>query len=298
MNQIAKQLQEVFGIENPMCTDLNTPTNDVIEVTAPSGHFALKLYTVSSVAEVQWEIDLTIHLTKHNAPVAKPVLGKNGYLNMFVIDGRERTAVLFEWATGEKPKDGYDAYVLLGKAAALIHQAADTFTSSLPHTKYDTSLLIDEQIERMKKPLIESGQLQSVIDLAERLRQIIANPRLDYGICHMDLKPDNVHQNGDMLTVFDLDSAGESWRAIEPYRILKISEDYFKGWLEGYRLIRIFNEADEKAVAAFGIIGDIRNVVWNLGLARSSRGKPLLRAEDLPGVVDEWLEWERKRINS
>lgn len=69
-------------------------------------------------------------------------------------------------------------------------------------------------------------------DLTERLRSILKNPLLDYGVCHMDLKPDNVHMDGDNLTVFDFNSSGESWRAIEPYRILKISEDYFKAWLE------------------------------------------------------------------
>lgn len=80
--------------------------------------------------------------------------------------------------------------------------------------------------------LIECRQLQRMTDLTERLRSILKNPLLDYGVCHMDLKPDNVHMDGDNLTVFDFNSSGESWRAIEPYRILKISEDYFKAWLE------------------------------------------------------------------
>lgn len=295
---VEEQLKNSFGLENPVCKNLNTPANDVVQVTVPNGHYALKLYNIASrkARDVQWELDLTLHLVKNGAPVAKPVAGKGGYLHNFIIDGQDRATVLFEWAAGEKPKAEHSTYVLLGKAAALIHKAADTFTSTLSREPYDATTLIDEQLERMRKPLVESSQWQRVFDLTERLRKIIANPALDWGVCHMDLTLDNVHRNGETLTVFDLDSAGESWRAIEAWGVRKFSEGYFKAWLEGYRSVREFSEDDEKAATVFGIVGDIRNVVWKLGFARSSRGKPLLQTEDLPRVVDEWLEWEKDRL--
>jgi len=297
---IEEQLKNIFGFENSMCKNLNTPANDVIEVKTPDGHFALKMYNIASrqAKDVQWELDLTLHLLKNGVPVAKPVAGKDGYLHNFVIDGQDRATVLFEWAPGEKPKAEHSTYILLGRAAALIHSAADTFTSNLPRESYDVATLIDEQLKRMENALIESGQWQRVFDLSERLRKIIANPALDYGICHMDLTLDNVRRRGDSLTIFDFDSAGESWRALEPYGVLKFSEDYFRDWLEGYRSIRPFSQDDEKAVAVFGIIGDIRNVVWKLGFARSSHGKSLLQTADLPKVVDKWLEWEKDKVGT
>lgn len=296
--QITTQLLDAYDLENPTCQDLGTPTNDVIQVTTAQSRYALKLYTVTPRDEIQWEIDLILHLLKHGAPVVCPVPGKIEYLNTFGVNGEERIGVLFEWAAGEKPKDSRDTYTLTGEAAAQIHQAADTFSSSLPHTNYNATYLIDEQLERMRPALVESGQLQRMTDLAERLKTILNHPTLDYGVCHMDLKPDNVHIDGDKLTVFDFNSSGESWRAIEPCRIMKLSDDYFKAWLEGYRSIRPFSEADEKAVAAFSIIGVIREIVWNLGLAISSRDKPLLQASDLPGIIDGWLEWERDKIRA
>jgi len=296
IKQIATQLLNAYDLKNPVCKDLATPTNDVVQVMAGNTHFALKLYTVTARDEIQWEIDLILHLLKHDVPVVHPVRGKTSYLNTFVVNGEERIGVLFEWAAGEKPKESSATYALIGKAAAQIHQAADTFKSSLPHPKYDAAYLIDEQLRRMRPLLIESGQLQRMTELAERLRSILNNPALDYGVCHMDLKPDNIHMAGGELTVFDFNSSGESWRAIEPYRILKISDDYFNAWLEGYRSVRPFSEADEKAVAAFGIIGDIRSIVWDLGLARSSRGEPLLGTSDLPKIVDGWLKWERDKV--
>lgn len=296
IKQITPQIVDVFGLENPICKDLETPTNDVVQVTTLHGIFALKLYTVTTRAEIQWEIDLILHLLNQAVPVVRPVTGKEGNLNEFIVGDEKHTGVLFEWAAGEKPQDSLETYTLIGKATALIHQAADDFTSPLPHAIYDTNLLINEQAEHIRPLLIETGQLERFLALTKRLKNIIDNPALDYGICHMDLKPDNIHVNGDNLTVFDFDSSGESWRAIEPYRILKLSEDYFRAWLDGYRSIRPFSLADEKAVAAFGIIGDIRSVVWDLGLARSSRGTPRLNASDLPKVVDEWLEWEQNKI--
>lgn len=296
--RITKQLQELYGLEDVICKNLNTFANYAVEVTSSAGHFALKIYNPTSRTplEVQWEIDLTLHLIKNGAPVAKPVAGMNGrHRQTFAIEGQDVTAVLFEWATGEKPKSELSTYVLVGEAAARIHNAADTFTSELPREKYDTYELIDNQLERMKTPLEESGQWQRVLDLSERMRRIITNPSLDYGIIHNDLTLDNVHLNGNSLTVFDLDSAAESWRAAEAWGVLRASEDRFRAWLEGYRSVRDFSRDDENAVAAFGIVEDIRNVVWKLGLAKSSRGKPLMQTAELPQVVDEWLGWERNK---
>lgn len=299
ITQVAQQLKDYYGLDNPACKNLNTLANYAIEVTSPSGHFALKIYNPASrkAAEVQWEIDLTLHLIKNGAPVASPVVGKNGsYLQTFVIDSQNLTAVLFEWAAGEKPKPELSTYTLIGKAAAQIHSAADTFTSELSREQYDMHELLDDQLERMKTPLEESGQWQRVYDLAERMRKIISNPNLDYGIIHNDLTLDNVHLNGDMLTVFDLDSAAQSWRSAEAWGVLRAAEDRFAAWLDGYRSVRAFSRDDENAVAAFGIVEDIRNVVWKLGFAKSSRGEPLLKTEDLPQVVDEWLEWEQNKV--
>lgn len=295
---LEQQIGDRFGLSNVICEQLNTPANDVIAVTTPTGRFALKLYHAQrTAAAVQWELDLIVHLMQHGAPVAKPVRGKHGYVESLRVDGRDRVAALFEWAAGSKPTPARDTYILLGKAAAQIHQAADTFPSSLLRENYDAHTLIDEQLQRMNRHLREAQRWEQAVALGERLKQVIANPALDHGICHMDLTLDNVHRHGDSLTVFDFDSAGACWRAIEPHGVLRVSKEYFAAWLNGYRSVRPFSQDDEKAVAAFGIIGNLRVVAWKLGVAISSRGKPLLGIADLPGVVDAWLDWEHKNIN-
>ncbi len=292
---LEQQIEKHFGLSDVIDELLNTPTNDVLAVTAPTGRFALKLYhSQRTAAEVQWEVDLIISLIRKGVPVAKPVRGKHGYVESLRVDGRDRVAVLFEWAPGEKPTPERDTYTLLGKAAAHIHQAADTFTSSLPRESYDAHTLIDEQLRRMNMHLSEAKRWKQAVALGERLKHVIANPALDRGICHMDLTLDNVHRHGESMTVFDFDSAGACWRSIEPHGVLRSSQEDFEAWLDGYRSVRPFSRHDEQAVAAFCIIGDLRGVAWKLGVARSSRGKPLLGISDLPGVVDQWLDWERK----
>jgi Ser/Thr protein kinase RdoA (MazF antagonist) len=149
----------------------------------------------------------------------------------------------------------------------------------------------------MRRQLVQVDRWRSALSLGERLKERLARPGLDRGICHMDLTLDNVHLADD-LTVFDFDSAGMCWRAVEPWGVLKLSATYFHAWLAGYRTVRPFGAVDEQAVAAFAIVADFRVVAWKLGVAASSRGVPLLGVADLPAIVDGWLDWEAAHLSA
>ncbi|GCE07451.1 phosphotransferase enzyme family protein [Dictyobacter aurantiacus] len=294
---LEQQIANQFGLSAVTCEALNTPTNDVIALTTRTGRFALKIYHLQRTpAEVQWEVDLVTHLMRNGAPIASPVRGRHGYVEELRVDGRDRVAVLFEWAAGEKPARAEDTYALLGKAAAHIHRVADSFTSALARESYDAHTLIDEQLQRMNRHLKEAQRWEQATALGERLKRVIANPALDRGVCHMDLTLDNVHRHGEEITVFDFDSAGTCWRAVEPHAILRSSRTFFEAWLDGYRSLRPFDRLNEQVVAVFCIIGNLRGVAWDLGVAISSRGEPRLGSADLPGIVDAWLDWERKHL--
>lgn len=77
---IQKHLEKHFDLHDVVCENLNTSTNDIFAITTPVGRFALKLYNPQSrtVTDVQWELELIIHLIKNGAPVVKPISGKNG----------------------------------------------------------------------------------------------------------------------------------------------------------------------------------------------------------------------------
>lgn len=296
--EVEEQFAQLYELNDATFHSLNTLVNDIFEVTASEGKFALKLYHTPyrTVEEVQWELELLLHLAACNVPIAKPVKGNNGYIQTFSINGQNRIGLLFEWASGEKPKPSVSTYTTVGKAAAQIHQASDTFTSSRNREHYNLQLLIDEQLQRMEHQLKEAKQWEKMIQLSERLKKHVKAQTLDQGICHMDLTLDNIHIKEDLITVFDFDSAGKSWRAIEPYGVLQFSKEYFNAWLRGYRSVRAFTKSNESAVSAFVVIGEIRNVTWKLGLANSSRGKPLITSSDLPDIIKNWLCWEEQNL--
>lgn len=294
--EVAAQLTREHPLSGLTLTDLATLVNDVYAVHATEGEFALKLYHPNRTREaVQWEVDLTLQLSDRGAPVARPVPGRSGYVSRLDVHGRRRIAVLFEWAPGTKPLPSVQTYVLLGEAAARIHRAADGFAPSPARETYDAESLVDDQLRRMRPLLEQTGSWSAAAALGNRLKRRLAQPGLDQGICHLDLTLDNVHV-ADRMTVFDLDSAGWCWRAIEPYGVLRFSPTYFQAWLAGYRSVRPFGPDDEAAVATFGIVGDLRVVAWKLGVAASSRGTPLLASEELPAVVDGWLDWEASHL--
>lgn len=294
---VKTQLKQYYGLVASECRNLNTLANDTYAITTKDAKYALKLYNPASRShqDVAWELELVDHLLNNGVPTANPVYGLNNQqLQSFSIDGKVRPTVLFEWLPGKKTRGNHENYITEGKLAAIIHEAADSFYSNLPREDYNAEILIDEQLSRMKRMLTTVGRWDQVYALGERLKLRLKIPDLDYGVCHMDLTFDNIHlQDDGGMMVFDFDSAGTCWRAYEPYDVLLNSEEYLQSWLKGYRTIRRFSEADENAIYAFAIIGDIRNTTWKLGLANSSRGEPLLKESELAGVVDGWLAQEK-----
>ena len=206
------------------------------------------------------------------------------------VDGRP--AVLFEWAPGAKPSPSTSTYELLGETAARIHAAADSFARPA-YRRYDLSVLIDEQLARMRGHLESIGRWDEMVAVARRLAPLVEGASLDQGVCHIDLTLDNVHRDGDTMIAFDFDSSGWCWRAFEPYGVLLYSqmtgESWFADWLRGYRRVRPFAAEDERAVSAFAVIGDLRMVAWKVGVADSSQGEPLLDLAGLDQVVDGWV---------
>lgn len=288
MDEIRELLKKEYDIEAADIEDLRTPTNDIYKIRVNNNEFALKLYQ-RKPHEVEWEIELLNHLIKDELPVVEPIEGKSGFVHRFSCDGKEKSAVVFKWLKGQKPKDSKGLYYKLGQLAAKIHKSADKFVSQHKRPPYNSEYLVSEQFNRIRSVTEELGLESDVERLNLYLTNFLASKELDFGICHMDLKPDNIHINNGLITVFDFDSAVESYRSIEPYRILNLSKDYFYEWVKGYREIREFNEKEISAVEIFRIIGDLRNAVWHLGYAESSRGEPTMSTDEFRDLVQKWI---------
>lgn len=294
--EVVRRMAGRFGLHVRRVGLLTVPVNDVARVEAAEGTFALKVYHPGRTPDqVAWEANLVRHLADRGAPVAAPVAGPTGFLEVTQVEGRPRCAVLSPWVDGAKPGPTATTYERLGEAAARIHAAADGHPPSPAREAYGLEVLVDEQLGRMGPLLAEVGERDRVLALGARLEPRLADPGLERGLCHMDLTLDNVIEGPDGLTVIDFDSAGPCWRAIEPSGVLRWSEAAFRSWLAGYRTVRPFGEADEAAVQTLALVGELRNTAWKLGVAATSRTR-LLAPADLPAVVDEWLDWERRHL--
>jgi len=270
--------------------------HDVARVAAGERSFALKLYRpgTRTIDDIAWEIDLHRHLSGNGAPVAPLEAGLDGVIEHVVVDGIERTVVLTGWAPGTKPQPSAHTYRLLGRAAAAIHNASDSFTS--PHSRAPRTIEteIDRQVARLRPALEPLGRFHEVEALARRAASVLARDAPQRGVCHCDLTLDNVHIENDTITVFDFDSASEHWRAAEPQGVFHSAAmtgaPWWDAWRAGYAEVRDVAEQDGTYVPWFVLIAQFENTAWKLGLTPTSVGT-LLQHNDLPRLVDTWGLW-------
>lgn len=273
----------------------SSSVHDVVEVTADAGRFAVKLYRAGlrSPADVQWEVDLHRHLLAGGAPVARLISGVNGFVELLHVDGAARMAVLAEWAPGAKPNPGEPTFRLLGRAAAAIHAAADEFTSTLPRAPRTVQTEVRQHLARLRPLLEDVDRWDDAVAAANTVERALSRG-LERGICHVDLTLDNVHVDGDTITVFDFDYAAEHWRAWEPHGVYALSvttsAPWWDCWRAGYAEIRTMAEEDERAVPYFQLMAEFEHTAWRLGLTPTSVA-PSLRPDDLRGIVDGWTQW-------
>jgi len=270
--------------------------HDVARVDARERSFALKLYRpgTRTTEDIAWEIDLHRHLSGNGAPVAPLEAGLDGVTEHVVVDGIERTVVLTGWALGTKPQPSSHTYRLVGRAAAAIHNAADSFTSPHPRAPRTIETEINYQVARLRPALEHVGRFHEVEALARRAASFLARDAPQRGVCHCDLTLDNVHIENDTITVFDFDSAAEHWRAAEPQGVFHSAAmtgaPWWDAWRAGYAEVRDVAEQDETYVPWFVLIAQLENTAWKLGLTPTSVGT-LLQHDDLPRLVDTWGLW-------
>jgi Ser/Thr protein kinase RdoA (MazF antagonist) len=227
-SDLTRQLASRYRLGDVELRHLGTPVNDVVAINSAVGEFALKLYhRRRTLQAVQWEIDLVRHLFRRGAPVAQPIRGRDDYLEHLTVADQQHIAVLLPGPPGPSPIPDTRPTDCSGKRPPRIHRAAEGFAPSAARESYDAAALIDDQLHRMQHLLIQAGRWRPAVALGERLKRRLVEPSLDWGICHMDLTLDNV-QLAENLTVFDFDSAGTSWRAVEPWGVLRSSATYFQ----------------------------------------------------------------------
>ena len=275
---------------------LDVPVNDVVAVTAEEGDFALSSTTGLDAGGCPVGLDLVDHLIAAARRWSDRSPGRAGCFSASSSMAGSGSAACSPGRPGpSRLRDRWSDH-RLGAAAARIHQAADGFAPSPDREVYDAALLIDDQLDRMRPLLEEVGCWAATVGLTERRRTRLADPALDQGICTWTSPWTTCTSPGSgTLTVFDFDSAGPSWRAVEPYGVLRYSAPGFRSSLRDAGPYARSAPRTRRRSRCSASSATYERSPGGSALAVSSRGA-LIDAAALPAIVDGWLAWEATHL--
>lgn len=255
-----------YEIAAPLtCRLLKRGLNDTYLLTTVCGPYVLRVYRAGwrSEEEIRYELDLLRHLAAKGLGVSVPIATRDDrlFLPLGAPEGT-RPLVLFTYASGTRaswgvPEDAYD----IGTAAATIHAASDDFASRWPRASLDSDYLINRPLVAIRPFLAhrpaDLAYLERFTDgLEAEVAALVANG-LDWGVCHGDFGPKNIHKDGDgRLTIFDFDLCGPGWRALDLALIRWVAVDHrnnalWEAFLRGYSATRRLSATDLSAVPVF-----------------------------------------------
>lgn len=268
---LADWAQKTYGLKSPVrCRFLRSSMSDVYRINAPGRSCILKIYLHGrhTQPEIQAEIDFLLDLVSGDLPVVVPLADVAGaFVNELDAPEGKRCGVLFEAIAGEAPQETNLAHSRsFGQLVARIHQHADQAGKTYPRWHLDETYLISQPLAQIAPYLEQRGAdwefLQSLGQaLSTKLLQLVPKETPQYGLVHGDLHTGNAHiaPNG-RLTLFDFDSFGYGWRAIdigvyhvsfdwmglEP-RVRRKKERFWAAFLEGYNRQRPLGENELEA---------------------------------------------------
>lgn len=268
------KVRERYPLAAPSrCTLLRSYANDVYLVEGGEGRYALKIYRTDwrSAAAIRYEVALLDHLAARQIPVVTAIRQHDGLtLGMIQAPEGPRSYVLYTYAGGRKPVHPFTPtlYHRFGQATARMHAAADDFTSEHERTPLDLAHFLDRPLTALQPWFAHRrADWHDLEALAARVRDRIAHlvDSLDWGPCHGDLSLDNLHIDADgTIIFFDFDSGGPGWRASDPYGVYRYARQgdhrLWYAFLQGYRAIRRFDEADLAAVPYFAAAHSIERL--------------------------------------
>lgn len=264
-----------YDLPLPVSCTLTSPgVNDTYRITTEGRTFFYRIYRAGwrTAADIQYELELLLHLRRVGVPVSVPVPKPDGsYVTALALAEGVRPAVLFTEAEGQVlAYTAADAFEY-GCAAGRLHNGMDSFRSDLPRVAVNLETLLEQPL-RLIRPFAERlGRWAFFADAGDRLRARVhrVEPLLEQGICHGDLHGHNVHKTKDGgLTLFDFDCGGPGYRAYDLacYRWAVSrhapNAEPWDAFLRGYRMERPVAQVDLDAVPVFVAI----RTLWLLGL--------------------------------
>ncbi len=195
-------------------------------------------------------------LQQKNFAAAGVVLDKN---SKALHTNFERRWAIYNYAPGRKPSKPLNAnlFRVFGRATGKLHAALDDYQTVHDRFAWDLKYLLEDPLP-IVATFLDADDMSYIRDLAGRMKSYIENhmDELDWGSCHGDLTPDNIHidTNG-LITFYDFDSGGMGWRAAEFrdiwWRQQQLQDGCYDAFIEGYKSARSMSEINYESVPFF-----------------------------------------------
>jgi len=269
---LTEWLLSCYRLRGPVrCRFFRRSMSDIYLVDVPDRSYVLKVYMHQrhSRQDIEAEVRFLNDLIDHDVPVAAPIAnGDATYVNEMNAPEGTRYAVLFDAITGEEPQEvNLEHSRSFGQLAGRLHNCADGMARQYDRWQLDERYLIEGPLDQIR-PYLQHREtdLQYLCALGREwiaeLRRRLPKESPEYGLCHGDLHTGNARFDRDgRLTLFDFDSCGYGWRAIDigvyhvSYDWLDLSDEtrrekarFWEAFVEGYNRERPLS-SDELLVA-------------------------------------------------
>jgi Ser/Thr protein kinase RdoA (MazF antagonist) len=303
-----------YSLRDPVhCRFLRGSMSDVYRLETPHAAYILKVYLYDRhpIRSIQAEIDFLHDLLHHDIPVAAPLANNDGvYLNEIAAPEGTRCAVLFDAIDGEQPQEVNLAHSRsFGELAGRLHNCADSSAKEYDRWHLDENYLVEQPLAHVR-PYLENRPVDWEYlrtlgrDLLAELHRLLTRESPQYGMCHGDLHTGNaLFDKAGRLTLFDFDSCGYGWRAID-IGVYHVSYDwmdlgqktrqekarFWAAFLEGYNSQRLLSTSE---LAAAQLCLPLRHLEL-MGLAINYWSPQLGTDWINAGYFDRHLKWFRE----
>lgn len=251
--------------------------------------------------DISYEIKLLRELANVGLCVGEPIPDVCGrYVRAVDCPEGTRLIVLFTFCIGRPLPNDTRLNSQLGEYAAHMHLAMDSENVvSLAKPEGRRHIQLSEYLETACKaivnatpgrPLVGATTAKFVEAISRDFETNYANS-LNIGVCHGDFHAGNLVVSSGAFCLFDFDFCNTSWRAadIATYVWHRMAEPLYPvttaGLVEGYRRVRTFSEAEEKAIP----ILVLARVIWFRGF----QAQEAARDRGMPRDDDYWVNYLR-----
>lgn len=302
-----------FGLSlETRCEFVRKGICDTYKLATPEAAYFLKVYKHRrrTRLDVGEEVRLLNHVMDHGVRVALPVASLDGrYVHAMSAPEGIRYAVLFTEAAGELGDQGIPERIqAFGECTARMHAAADKLPEPYQREALDMACLIQSPLDAIATFMEHRPEDRRVIKqigeyCSGQVEEALPRTKPEFGICHGDLHgADTTYDEQDRPTLFDFDSSGCGWRALD-IGVYPASDEWMdtsekaalrrqrhlRMFLQGYESVRTLSSEERWVIELCAPIRHIFLMGHVLRNTRTQRGNHWAN--------DDFIDWHMTWFN-